>query len=211
VTVDGSHNAPVRTTVPLRTVFELPGWVPGVVTGAPTVPPGPGALAGRMGLVLELASANVHHGTGGPFASAVFDAADGRLLAVGLNIVLPSRAAVAHAEIVAIAMAGQAVGDFDLGVAGELELYASTQPCAMCLGAVPWSGVRRLVCSARDEDARAIGFDEGHKPADWQTALRRVGIDVVLDVRRQEGIDVLQAYVDAGGTIYNGSTAAEAN
>ena len=41
------------------------------------------------------------------------------------------------------------------------EMVASTQPCAMCLGATPWSGIRRLVCGARDEDAEEIGFDEG--------------------------------------------------
>jgi hypothetical protein len=33
-------------------------------------------------------------------------------------------------------------------------------------GAVPWSGVRRLACGARDEDASDIGFDEGPKMAD---------------------------------------------
>jgi tRNA(Arg) A34 adenosine deaminase TadA len=196
--------------VPRTVVFELPSWVEDVVAGTPAVPPGTDAVDARMGLTLELARGNVDHGTGGPFSSTVFDASDGRLIAVGLNLVLPTRAAVAHAEIVAIAMAGQAVGDFDLSSAGDLELYASTQPCAMCLGAVPWSGVRRLVCSARDEDARAIGFDEGHKPPDWREALTRVGIEPILDVRRAEGIAVLRAYVDGGGTIYNGATAHDA-
>lgn len=196
--------------VPRTVVFELPTWVDELVATAPEVPSRPDALDARMGFTLELARGNVAHGTGGPFASTIFETATGRLVAVGLNLVLPTRAAVAHAEVVAIAMAGQAVGDFDLASAGELELYASTQPCAMCLGAVPWSGVRRLVCSARDEDARAIGFDEGHKPPDWREALGRVGIDLVLDVRRTEGIAVLQAYVDAGGPIYNGATAHDA-
>ena len=38
---------------------------------------------------------------------------------------------------------------------------------AMCAGAVPWSDVRRLVCAARDEDARRILFDEGNERPDW--------------------------------------------
>ena len=45
------------------------------------------------------------------------------------------------------------------------ELVASTEPCAQCFGATPWSGVRRLVCGARgSEDARAIGFERGTEP-----------------------------------------------
>jgi tRNA(Arg) A34 adenosine deaminase TadA len=46
-------------------------------------------------------------------------------------------------------------------------MVVSTEPCALCLGAIPWSGIRRLVCGARDEDARSIGFDEGEKVPYW--------------------------------------------
>ena len=75
----------------------------------------------------------------------------------------------------------------------------------MCLGAMPWAGVTRLVCGARDEDARSIGFDEGDKPAGWADRLTERGIEVVLDVRRDEVVGVLQAYAQAGGPIYNGA------
>jgi tRNA(Arg) A34 adenosine deaminase TadA len=73
----------------------------------------------------------------------------------------------------------------------------------MCFGASPWSGVRRLVCGARDEDARAIGFDEGPKLADWITALNDRGIAVLRDVLRDEAVGVLKDYIEAGGIIYN--------
>jgi tRNA(Arg) A34 adenosine deaminase TadA len=73
----------------------------------------------------------------------------------------------------------------------------------MCLGAIPWSGVRRLVCGARGDDVCAIGFDEGAKPADWVGELRKRGIEVVQDVLRQEAQDVLRQYAEAGGKIYN--------
>jgi tRNA(Arg) A34 adenosine deaminase TadA len=105
--------------------------------------------------------------------------------------------------MLAIALAGRALGSFDLGIRAT-ELVSSTEPCAMCLGAVPWSGVRRLVCGARDEDARRIGFDEGDKPSDWIGRLRTRGIDVVQDVYRAEVTSVLEEYALAGGTIYNG-------
>jgi tRNA(Arg) A34 adenosine deaminase TadA len=107
--------------------------------------------------------------------------------------------------MLAIALAQKAVNRYDLsdGNRLEYELVSSTEPCAMCFGAVPWSGVRRLVCGARDEDARAIGFDEGPKMADWQQALQQRGITVVRDVLRSEAAGVLREYLASGGTIYN--------
>ena len=74
----------------------------------------------------------------------------------------------------------------------------------MCFGAIPWSGVRRLVCGARDEDARAIGFDEGPKLPDWVDALEARGIAVVHDVLRDEAVAILRHYQESGGIIYNG-------
>ena len=160
----------------------------------------------RMRVAIELARRNVANGTGGPFGAAIFEIETGRLVAPGVNLVVPSQAAIAHAEIVAIAMAGQVVGSFDLGSEGmpACELVTSTEPCAMCFGAVPWSGVRRLVCGARDADARAVGFDEGPKLDNWQAALEERGIEVVQDVLREEAADVLRAYQSGGGLIYNG-------
>ncbi len=112
---------------------------------------------------------------------------------------------IPHAEIVAIMVAQKIMGTFDLGAAGlpPLELVSSTEPCAMCLGAVVWSGVRRLVCGARDGDARAIGFDEGPKPDDWIAALKARGIAVRRDVGRQAAMGVLKHYVACGGLVYN--------
>jgi len=120
-------------------------------------------------------------------------------------MVVSSNCSVLHAEIVALAFAQKALGRYDLSDGGRLhyDLVASAEPCAMCFGAVPWSGVRQLVCGARDEDARAIGFDEGPKPDDWVSALHNRGIVVVRDVFREEAAAVLQEYVAAGGPIYN--------
>jgi tRNA(Arg) A34 adenosine deaminase TadA len=73
----------------------------------------------------------------------------------------------------------------------------------MCLGATPWSGVGRLVCAARDEDARSIGFDEGAKITDWVESLTIRGIKVRTDLMRQEAKAVLDLYAAQGGSIYN--------
>jgi tRNA(Arg) A34 adenosine deaminase TadA len=72
----------------------------------------------------------------------------------------------------------------------------------MCMGAVPWCGIGRLLCGARDTDARAAGFDEGDKPADWGDAYRRRGIAVTRDCLRAAASAVLLDYAAAGGLIY---------
>jgi len=157
-----------------------------------------------MRFVIALARKNVQQGTGGPFAAAVFDVTGG-LVAPGINLVTSSNCSVLHAEMVALMLAQKTLGRYDLSDGGRrrFELVSTTEPCAMCFGAVPWSGVSQLVCGARDEDARAIGFDEGPKLTDWVSALNSRGITVQRDVLRKEATAVLREYVVAGGVIYN--------
>lgn len=181
--------------------IRLPEWVEGFLAkGTQSFP----TAEDRMRFVIELAHQNVLHETGGPFASAVFDG-DGRLVAPGVNMVMAANCSVLHAEIVALALAQKAVGRYDLSDGGRFfyELVAAAEPCAMCFGAVHWSGARRLVCGARTEDAQAIGFDEGPKPTDWVAALGGRGIAVQRDVLREEATAVLREYLAAGGVIYN--------
>ncbi len=157
----------------------------------------------RMRFAIELSRQNIEQRTGGPFGAAVFEADTGRLVSVGVNLVEASNCSMAHAEMMAIALAQQALGHYDLGAAGVYELATTTEPCAMCLGAIPWSGVRRVVCAAHGEDAAAIGFDEGAKPANWVGELQKRGIEVVRDLLRDEARAVLQQYAQSGGLIYN--------
>ena len=196
---DDRSREPICTSYP-TVKLELPGWVEELDRDReyPTV-------GDRMRLAVELARLNVERGTGGPFGAAVFDLSTNRLVAPGMNLVVPLSCSVAHAEMVAIMVAQRVVGDFDLGGEGKpaYELVASTEPCAMCFGATPWSGVRRLVCGARDEDARTVGFDEGAKLPDWQAALEERGISVERDVLREEAAAVLRHYAQSGGMIYN--------
>lgn len=157
-----------------------------------------------MRLVVELARNNIINETGGPFGAAVFDAS-GALLAPGLNLVITEKCSVMHAEITAIIMAQKILGRYDISDGGRLdfELVTSSEPCAMCFGAIPWSGIRRLVCGARAKDAEAVGFDEGPKPADWVRALTDRGIEVTRDILRLEAASVLNDYAAGGGLIYN--------
>lgn len=167
------------------------------------------SVEARMRLVIGLSQENVQRQTGGPFGAAVFDSA-GRSIAWGVNLVEQGQCSILHAEMVALVLAQQRLGCYDLGKGGQFyELVTSTEPCAMCLGAIPWSGIKRVVCGARDEDARAIGFDEGVKPADWVGALTSRGIEVVRDVLREEAVSVLRAYRKQHGLMYNAGFAKE--
>jgi tRNA(Arg) A34 adenosine deaminase TadA len=182
--------------------LRLPDWVGGLLSEGDQAYP---TVEDRMRLAVELSRLNIRNGTGGPFGAAVFEGETGRLLAPGVNLVVGSGCSVFHAEMVAIMVAQRIAGTFDLGGENlpDYELVASTEPCAMCLGATPWSGVRSLVCGARDEDARAVGFDEGAKMSEWVGALEDRGISVRRSVLREEAVAVLREYAERGGEIYN--------
>lgn len=148
---------------------------------------------------------NIEQGTGGPFGAGIFRADTHQLVTPGVNLVLSSQSSLAHAEIVAIMLAQQTLGTHDLGSTGlpPHELVTSCEPCAMCLGAICWSGVRNLVCGARGIDAEAIGFDEGPKPQNWTTHLEERGISVTLNIERSNAAQVLKNYVEQDGEVYN--------
>jgi len=183
-------------------VLRLPEWVPDAVSNiaAPL-----DTVEKRMRFVIGLARTNIERRTGGPFGAAVFEIESGRIISAGVNLVEASHCSIAHAEMVAIGLAQQEMGSYDLGAEGipRCELVTSTEPCAMCLGAIPWSGLQRVVCGARGQDACEIGFDEGAKPADWIAALRQRGVEVVPNVLREEAKAVLRQYITGGGQIYN--------
>jgi tRNA(Arg) A34 adenosine deaminase TadA len=167
------------------------------------------AIEGRMRFVIALAQRNIGAGTGGPFGAAIFDCTTDTLIAPGMNLVISAQCSVLHAEIVAIMMAQKITGSFDLSMGGRrrVELVTSVAPCAMCLGAIPWAGISRLVCGARDEDARAVGFDEGAKVADWTGELKKRGIETIVDIGRDDAVEVLRNYKTSGGIIYNSTSA----
>lgn len=153
-----------------------------------------------MRFVVSLSRKNIADG-GGPFSAAVLDE-HLNLVAAGVNRVVPAGLSMLHAEMVALMLAQQKLRTHDLASCGSYRLISSCEPCAMCLGAIPWSGVDRVVCGARAADAEAIGFDEGAKPARWMEELERRGITVVSDVLRDDAVSVLTQYENMQGRIY---------
>lgn len=182
--------------------IKLPEWIDRFLTGYPDCIP---SIQDRMAFVIEAAQRNISEGTGGPFGAAVFEMESGRLISLGVNLVLSQGLSVLHAEMVAFALAQKKIGSYDLGRYDlpSHELVTSIEPCAMCFGAIPWSGVRRVIAGARDADARSIGFDEGPKMKDWRGELEKRGIATICDVSRDAAAQVLLNYSLQGGIIYN--------
>jgi len=181
--------------------FSLPAWVNAFIVGVDTLV----SLEERMAMVIEASRQNIRRKTGGPFAAAVFESDSGRLIALGVNLVTTEALSMLHGEMIALSLAQRKLQTWDLG--GQelpaLELVTSTEPCAMCLGAVCWSGVDRVVSGATEIDARRLGFDEGPKPVDWEKELRQRGIKVIPGLLRSQAVRVLDEYRQQGGVVYN--------
>jgi tRNA(Arg) A34 adenosine deaminase TadA len=189
-------------TAPNSIRIDLPDWIRGFEHQLPEALP---TADERMAVAISLADQNVRHDTGGPFGALVVSEAEGRVVAVGVNRVEPQLCSAAHAEIVALSLAQRRMGSWSLADTplGALQLVTSCEPCAMCLGAIPWSGVKSVLCGATKADAEAAGFDEGVRPSDWVEVLARRGIDVRTQVLREQAARVLERYARSGRAVYN--------
>ncbi|HSJ12999.1 MAG TPA: nucleoside deaminase [Longimicrobiales bacterium] len=185
-----------------RIRIELPAWAADAVAWQGTY----ASDEERMRVAIDVARENVLRDTGGPFGAAIFEQASGRLVALGVNLVVPLDNSALHAEMVAFMMAQARLGRFTLGGADQPAhtLYTSCEPCAMCLGATLWAGVRRVLWAATREDANRIAFDEGPVFPESYQYLEARGIAFGAPVLREEGRAVLELYRDRGGLIYNG-------
>jgi tRNA(Arg) A34 adenosine deaminase TadA len=186
----------VKTSVQI----SLPSWI----SGETISPNGYDTDSKKMALAVNLSRRNVEQGTGGPFGAAVFTA-DGNLVSVGVNCVVAQRSSVMHAEIAAIMLAQRMLGmsRLEKTAHNKYVLATSAQPCAMCLGAVVWSGASALLFGARRADVESItGFDEGPLPLQWERALSSRGIRVRGGILRARASGVLRAYKELGGVLY---------
>ena len=160
----------------------------------------------KMRLAIAISRENVERGTGGPFGAAIFESDSGKLVAVGMNSVVRYNNCTLHGEMVAFMMAQQRIGSFTLSAPALAthELFTSCEPCAMCLGATLWSGVKRVVYGAGREDASRLNFEEGPVFPESYQYLEDRGITIERNVLRDEARAVLELYRTKSGRIYNG-------
>jgi len=172
--------------------IRLPDWLEQLA-----LPPQPASDEACMALAIELARKNVARRSGGPFGAVVRAEASGEVVAVGVNLAVPTGNPVLHAEVVALSLAGRA-----LERAGGVTLFSSCEPCIMCLGALHWANVGRIVWAALREDAEAVGFLEGAGCDALRAEMASRGVVFDAGVMRAEGATVLKAYAASGAPIY---------
>ncbi len=110
-----------------------------------------------IALAIRLAAENVEAGRGGPFGAVVVK--DGAVVGSGTNRVTSTNDPTAHAEVVAIRAACQALGAFQLH---GCDIYSSCEPCPMCLGAIYWARPDQVYYAATYRDAANAGFDDSY-------------------------------------------------
>jgi guanine deaminase len=103
---------------------------------------------------IEIASSGISSG-GGPFGAVI--SKEGRKIATSNNKVVLNSDPTAHAEILVIREAARLLKTHDLD---GCVLYTSCEPCPMCLGAIYWSGIKRVIYASGRHDAAASGFDD---------------------------------------------------
>jgi tRNA(Arg) A34 adenosine deaminase TadA len=108
-----------------------------------------------MARAIALAREKMNAGDGGPFGAVIVR--DGEIIAEGWNQVTSTNDPTAHAEVVAIRSACAKLGTFNLP---DCDIYASCEPCPMCLGTVYWARLRRLYYASTRVEAAAAGFDD---------------------------------------------------
>lgn len=104
---------------------------------------------------IALSIVKIEAGEGGPFGAVIVK--DGKIAGRGWNRVTSTNDPTAHAEVMAIRDACRNLGTFDLS---GCEIYASCEPCPMCLAAIYWARLAKLYFAAARADAAEAGFDD---------------------------------------------------
>jgi guanine deaminase len=141
-----------------------------------------------MQRAIALALENVQSGRGGPFGALVVK--DGKVIAEATNSVTSTNDPTAHAEMLAIREGCEKLGLFHLA---GCEIYASCEPCPMCLGAIYWARLDRIYFAATAADAAKAGFDDSfiYQEISKPHAERKIPVFQLL---REEALDPFRAW-----------------
>jgi tRNA(Arg) A34 adenosine deaminase TadA len=141
-----------------------------------------------MRQAIELSLKTIRKNAGGPFGAVIVK--NGEFIANGTNRVTSTNDPTAHAEIIAIRSACYKLGTFHLN---GCEIYASCEPCPMCLAAIYWARIDKIYYANTRSDASYIGFDDGALYEELAKPLsnRTMPMDQLL---RDEALTVFQEW-----------------
>jgi tRNA(Arg) A34 adenosine deaminase TadA len=148
-----------------------------------------------MQMAIELATANVLSGAGGPFGAVIVK--DGVVIATGANCVAATNDPTAHAEVTAIRNACRELGAFELK---GCEIYSSCEPCPMCLTAILWARCDALYFASTAGDAADAGFDDSHF---YDQVAKPFGARELptANLMRERGLESFDAWREFAGRI----------
>jgi len=136
---------------------------------------------------IELSLESVKRG-GGPFGAIITK--NGKIISESCNQVTLLNDPTAHAEIGAIREAARKLNTFDLS---GCEIYASCEPCPMCLGAIYWARIDRVFFANTRDDAENIGFDDSFIYQEISRPLRERSIEF-RQLLREEALEAFRAW-----------------
>ena len=143
-----------------------------------------------MSRAIQLSIEGVYSGRGGPFGTVIVR--DGKIIAEGVNQVTSTHDPTAHAEVLAIRLACEKLGVFELK---DCDLYTSCEPCPMCLGAIYWARLARIYFANTHEDAAKIGFDDSFLYSELKQPHPRRRIPTT-QMMREEALAGFRAWAD---------------
>ena len=143
-----------------------------------------------LAAAIELAQRGVDEDRGGPFGAIIVK--DGQVIGQGNNGVTSTNDPTAHAEVTAIRDACKTIGSFQLDGA---TIYSSCEPCPMCLAAIYWARIDRIVYACTRDDAADIGFDDAHiyDEMPLSNEERSIRIETMM---RDEGLEAFKKWTD---------------
>ena len=146
---------------------------------------------------IKEAESNLLTDEGGPFGAIVVK--EGKIVGKGHNKVLKNNDPTCHAEVEAIREACRNLGTYDLT---GCELYASSYPCPMCLGAIIWANIKKVYYANSAEDAGAIGFRDDYIYDFIKGKCQDKQVLELDQLGREEAIETFKRYQSANKTIY---------
>jgi tRNA(Arg) A34 adenosine deaminase TadA len=144
-----------------------------------------------MKRAIELSLKNVKKG-GGPFGAVL--TRNGKILAESYNLVTALNDPTAHAEINVIREAARKLESFDLS---DCVLYSSCEPCPMCLGAIYWAKIERVVFATTTSDAESIGFKDAQIYEEISRPPQKRSIEF-RQILREEALEAFRIWEKSG-------------
>jgi len=148
-----------------------------------------------MQRAIHLAENGMEKGYGGPFGAVVVKA--GKIIGEGYNAVLHSNDPTAHAEVLAIRDACKNLGTYELK---DCTIYTSCEPCPMCLGAIYWARIEKVVYAAKKEDAAQISFDDDNFYGEMAKDMKDRNIDFE-ELMRKKALPLFEKWNNRPGKI----------